>query len=317
MRRLGHPVHLLREKFMPRIRQPNLTLNLNPIKDSRPKTDTENLLESLKNHQKDLIWQDSNQTIIKQEYQRYTDIITPKETSIIAPNNIALPANHIRLGTDKGVIRSQYPTASGVDDFKAMLAEKRVTLVVVIADNNMLDNPFGKYQSPHPTYFRQGEIEKDLISWIPKQTDNIDIDAYEMKLKDANNKTIPINIVHIKNWQDHTSFDKDAIRTLAEMVTQLHQLALNNFKKQGSQAVDAECKALPVIHCSAGVGRTGQLIAAMELTNPKSSQSLESIIKTLREQGGPDMVQTEDQMKALIDLADMVGKPLWAKDERR
>ncbi|WP_235895158.1 hypothetical protein [Yersinia alsatica] len=68
--------------------------------------------------------------------------------------------------------------------------------------------------------------------------------------------------------------------------------------------------ALPVIHCSAGVGRIGQLIAAMELINPESSQSLELIIKTLREQGGPYRVQTDDQMKALIDLAQKLDKPL-------
>lgn len=101
MRGLGHPIHSLREKSMPRIRPSHLTLNLNLIKDSQPQTDAEKLLESLKIHQQGLIWVESNQAIIPKENQRYRDITTAKTTSIMAPNNIVLPANHIQLGTDK------------------------------------------------------------------------------------------------------------------------------------------------------------------------------------------------------------------------
>lgn len=64
MRGLGHPIHSLREKSMPRIGPSHFTFNLDPIKDSQPQTDVEKLLESLKTHQKGLIWENSNKAII-------------------------------------------------------------------------------------------------------------------------------------------------------------------------------------------------------------------------------------------------------------
>ncbi|MGE4801887.1 protein-tyrosine phosphatase family protein [Yersinia hibernica] len=297
---------------MPRVRPTLTPLNLSPIKNNQPQTDVEKLLESIEKHKQILILaKDSNENIAL-KYQRYSDINTPEATAIMAPNNIDLPANHIRLGTDKGVIRSQYPTVEGLTAFKAMLAEKRITIVVVIADSNMLDHSQGKYRTEHPAYFANKE---NLKNYVSPPVNNIEIDCYQMPLKDGNNKTIPINFAHIKNWQDRTAFGKNEIRELAEIVTTLHQRALNNFQKQGSQAVKADVKTLPVIHCSAGVGRTGQLIAAMELINPDSRLSLESIIKTLREEGNPNMVQTSAQLDVLIDLAEDLKKPLLAKYE--
>ncbi|CCV44679.1 protein tyrosine phosphatase [Yersinia enterocolitica] len=303
---------------MPKVRPVLTPLNLNPIKDNRPKTDTENLLESLEKHQQGLKWTNDSNENIAHEYQRYTGISTPKATAIIAPNNIALPANHIQLGTDKGVIRSQYPTQQSVAPFIEMLGEKRATVLVVIGENNIFSYNCG--MKPYPPYFRTAENNASYAIDIRTET-HPGAEGYTIKTpSQINNIAVPV--IHITNWKDKTALPADEMMALAKRILELHNEKFNIYaaheaNRYPSKAVNAKCETLPVIHCSAGVGRTGQLIAAMELINSESLRSLESIIHTLREQGGPDMVQTEDQMKALIDLADKVRKQLLDKDEQR
>jgi protein tyrosine phosphatase len=273
------------------------------------------LKESLTAHRNALCWGNIEKSEIKDEYQRYSEIKTPKLTAITAPNGTNLPANHINLGTSKGVIRSQFPTINAIPSFLEMLAEKRVTVLVVIAEEHVINDK----QKSYPIYFKNtvynhGEMEDVLLP------ENIPIKCYKLHLENKQqvNSKLPIGIpvIHVNNWPDCTSLSVEQLKELATYVNTVNNNKYSIYETAGSRAAAADQKALPVIHCHAGIGRTGQLIAAMELINPKSLLSLESIIKTLREQGGYKMVQTEEQMDVLIDLATQLHKPLWAKDEQ-
>lgn len=64
------------------------------------------------------------------------------------------------------------------------------------------------------------------------------------------------------------------------------------------------------MHCRAGVGRTGQLLATMELLKSESQQSLESIVRDMRTTRDGKMVQISAQMQTLAVLAEQLNKPI-------
>lgn len=62
-----------------------------------------------------------------------------------------------------------------------------------------------------------------------------------------------------------------------------------------------------VIHCTAGVVRTGVLAATVSMKQQKNHISLQDVIIQLRKQRAANTVQTKDQLKLLAEIAHILN----------
>ncbi|MBO1916679.1 hypothetical protein J4727_19775 [Providencia rettgeri] len=74
------------------------------------------------------------------------------------------------------------------------------------------------------------------------------------------------------------------------------------YEFAGSRAINDKDKLLPVIHCAAGVGRTGQVAAAMQLIKPNNELSVPEIIMDMRKTGCGKMVQKRNNLTNCLNL---------------
>lgn len=138
----------------------------------------------------------------------------------------------------------------------------------------------------------------------PKTTSAEGIEHYQLAIIDTKTKnTVNIPVIRVTDWADHSPRNTAQLQEISRLI-QVHK---------GSAGV-------PFVHCNAGVGRTGQLIATDYMTRTANSrenreslenlESLESLITSMRGQRNQLMVQTKEQLLMLALLAVQQGRPL-------
>ncbi|HDT4901620.1 TPA: dual specificity protein phosphatase family protein, partial [Proteus mirabilis] len=103
-----------------------------------------------------------------------------------------------------------------------------------------------------------------------------------------------INFVHIYNWKDHTAIDATKLKNTIDLIGK--QLTINPTKENIA------------VHCLAGLGRTGEFIALMEMmkmieAGNTKTKSLESILVHLRENRSWQVLKMNAQVDELIKFA--------------
>lgn len=194
-----------------------------------------------------------------------------------------------------------------------MLVANRTPALVVLASDKDINPQSGMGL---PEYFRQDNQYGDVAVTVidkgeGKLADELDYHDYLLHVTDeGQNIKVTIPVIHVSNWPDLTASGNEGLKELAEHVNTVVDKKINFYKEKESSAVNDENKLLPVMHCRAGVGRTGQLLATMELLKPESQQSLESIVRDMRTTRDGKMVQTLAQMQTLAVLAEQLNKPI-------
>lgn len=259
---------------------------------------------------------DKTQYIEKVENQRFGDIWTAKATAVTAPNGQPLPANRVQIAGQNVAIACQYPKPESMEDYFKMLVANRTPALVVLASEKDINPESG---NKLPEYFRKSNQYGDILVTAKgngegKLADGLDYHQYLLQVTDKDQDAkVTIPVIHVPNWPDRTASGNKGLKELAEHVNSVISKKNEMYGKKGSRAIGDKNKLLPVIHCRAGVGRTGQLLATRELINPESNLSLESIVREMRTTRDRQMVQTPAKMQALAMLAAEQGKPISDK----
>ncbi|MFW0039043.1 MAG: protein-tyrosine phosphatase family protein [Arsenophonus endosymbiont of Dermacentor nuttalli] len=241
--------------------------------------------------------------------QRFSDIPTALATIVRAPapngDEVLLPANRIQINQKEVAIACQYPTLESLENYFKMLVANKTPALVVLASDKEIGTKLPKYFSQAGNY---GDVSVEVSHVAERElADGLRYRDYELKLKinNINNKgaisQVTIPVTHVYNWSDRTASSNKGLIALAEHV---------NMLTEDSRNTHNDNSLLPVIHCRAGVGRTGQFIGTMELLKAESQQSLESIVRDMRTTRAPQMVQRPEQMQTMAVLAAELNKSI-------
>ncbi|EMQ5758137.1 protein-tyrosine phosphatase family protein [Proteus mirabilis] len=255
--------------------------------------------------------------------------------TLIESNGVLLPTNNVSVkNSPYTTIASQYPLndKESLKHYFNMLFDNDIKTVYVLASNKDIKWDFSKPDSEYDKsnsqqkgfkYFRENFYSDNIESrhfnkWDfsrfkikgkngkfieNKNGDNeillnersLDCKVYINKLtKKGCDEKKNIKFVHIYNWRDHTAIDATKLKNTIDLIGK--QLTINPTKENIA------------VHCLAGLGRTGEFIALMEMmkmieAGNTKTKSLESILVHLRENRSWQVLKMNAQVDELIKFA--------------
>ena len=224
-----------------------------------------------------------------------------------------LHANFIFYNERPEAIASQFPRPDQIKEHLEMLLKSQVKSQTVILNKNEFQSLKRlPYFLPHDKK-SYGSLTTSSFFRESIDIENIEINVFDMLINDGKS-VLEIPVVYCDGWNDKKTITVSSCLFLAEYVRALkpRNSLLPQEKMQKSTPAPADLQDLHAVHCKAGVGRTGTLLATMAMLNPSNADmSLEEILVSLRESRSGEMVQGKRQMETLIEIAYKLRRPLF------
>ncbi len=182
------------------------------------------------------------------KYCRYSSIITYKDNRVVLHStNRYINASWIHIPLFKYFIATQGPLPHTIIDFWTMCDEYNVSLIVMLC--NLKENNVDKCAD----YWHVQNLGHLRIKLLEEKEDQKGIFIRRISLfnKLKNKEKIFIQI-HLTYWEDHKALDGGYFNKIIRIIQ-----IIDGAKKKSNNPC--------VVHCSAGVGRTGTFISLYNL----------------------------------------------------
>lgn len=254
------------------------------------------------------------------EFNRYRDII-PYDKTRVQLNHCDY-VNASWVGPDRTYIATQGPKDCTVRHFWEIIIQHKVEVIVMLcnlqecSNTGMMKDKCARYWPADTDQVKsiQGEGKiKNLKLRIVKEEPEKSFIRREISYTHGSSQTRKVYQFQMVNWPDH------GVPKNGDHVFEL----IEKFRQQ--QSVVQNPKVPILLHCSAGVGRTGTVIAidrVMQWLNTKTLPrdfSVFNLIKELRE-ARPKMCQTKEQYGFIYDMVEKLfikHKLLSLKEKKR
>ncbi len=235
-----------------------------------------------------------------EENCRFGNILCPRATLVKLPgtsDDHYLHANHVEL-EGQHFIAAQYPVVSRWSMFWSLC--EQVSLVIDLTNGSDMQKIIDAYYPEEDSTEEQEYGDFLLKCEKRKDLEGINASVYTYHVKNKNeqkakNSDEPqgfhVDRLHYKGWRDHLGITEDDLDQI---------IAVIESYKDADKPV--------VVHCRAGVGRTGVVVVAYALADlikrKKINESnlmdhIKRLILEGRTKRGEEFVQTEEQLEAL------------------
>ena len=233
------------------------------------------------------------------KYCRYSSIITYKDNRVVLNStNRYINASWIHIPLFKYFIATQGPLPHTIIDFWTMCDEYNVSLIVMLC--NLKENNVDKCAD----YWHVQNLGHLRIKLLEEKEDQKGIFIRRISLfnKLKNKEKIFIQI-HLTYWEDHKALDGGYFNKIIRIIQ-----IIDGAKKKSNNPC--------VVHCSAGVGRTGTFISLYNLYHEIMQQifvtkneviafSIFNLVRKIKELR-MHMVENEDQYVFLYYFVDFL-----------